>query len=83
MTASRRPVPADNRILYFARDREQFGFLSHFHPELAQLLLDTGQAELVEDSLSEPFWGIGPDGSGSNWAGRVLMEIREEMKRRG
>jgi ribA/ribD-fused uncharacterized protein len=53
------------------------------NPELAQLLLDTGQAELVEDSLSEPFWGIGPDGSGSNWAGRVLMEIREEMKRRG
>src|SRR5262245_49912148 len=25
-------TPNDNRILYFGRDREQFGFLSHFHP---------------------------------------------------
>jgi predicted NAD-dependent protein-ADP-ribosyltransferase YbiA (DUF1768 family) len=26
-----RIVPADNRILYFCRDRVAFGFLSHFH----------------------------------------------------
>ena len=25
-------IPADGRILYFARDRPSFGFLSHFHP---------------------------------------------------
>jgi predicted NAD-dependent protein-ADP-ribosyltransferase YbiA (DUF1768 family) len=25
-------VPPDGRILYFARDRAAFGFLSHFHP---------------------------------------------------
>ena len=31
-------VPSDNRILYFARDRAQFGFLSHFHP--SPILLD-------------------------------------------
>jgi hypothetical protein len=31
-------IPADNRILYFARDRAQFGFLSHFHP--SPILLD-------------------------------------------
>ena len=46
---------------------------------LGSLLLATGNAELIEDSLSEPFWGIGPDGSGPNWAGRVLMEIRAEL----
>jgi len=51
------------------------------HPELAVLLLATGDAELIEDSPSEPFWGIGPDGLGQNWAGRVLMEIREEIRR--
>jgi N-glycosidase YbiA len=27
----------DGRILYFARDRTQFGFLSHFHPALIDL----------------------------------------------
>lgn len=32
------PIPTDNRILYFARDRAQFGFLSHFHP--SPMLLD-------------------------------------------
>jgi N-glycosidase YbiA len=163
-------IPSDNRILYYAREREQFRFLSHFypspillgdemwptvehyyqaqksddpryrraireaktpglakrlaappngprkvsgqswfrrfktlprpdwaevklqimrradgakfaqHPELAVLLLETGDAELIEDSFSDRFWGIGPDGSGPNWAGRVLMEIREELR---
>ena len=163
-------IPEDNRILYFERDREQFRFLSHFHPapillddeiwptvehyyqaqkcadpayrqairaaispgiakrlsapptaprkisgqswfrkngvpprpdwhevklgimrradrakftqhaDLTRLLLATGDAELVEDSTSEPFWGIGADGRGENWAGRVLMGIRAELR---
>lgn len=163
-------IPADNRILYFARDRAAFGFLSHFHPspivldgetwptvehyyqaqkstdpdyraaireaihpgrakslaaqpkaprrisrhswfkahdrlpradwhdvkldimrradrakfeqnaDLRALLLQTGDAELVEDSPTEPFWGIGPDGTGPNWAGRVVMEVRESLR---
>jgi len=57
-------------------DREKFTQ----HPDLAELLLATHDAELVEDSPSEPFWGISPDGHGANWAGRVLMEIREELR---
>jgi predicted NAD-dependent protein-ADP-ribosyltransferase YbiA (DUF1768 family) len=31
-------IPDDGRILFFRRDRETFGFLSHFHP--AVLLID-------------------------------------------
>jgi ribA/ribD-fused uncharacterized protein len=161
-------VPSDNRILYYSRDRESFGFLSHFHPapieidgeiwatvehfyqahkssdpayreairnaetpgaakrlaadpsakrakrswfkhndalprsdwrdvkldimrradlakfaqhaDLAHLLLATGDAELIEDSPTEPFWGTGPDGQGPNWAGRVLMEVRATLR---
>jgi ribA/ribD-fused uncharacterized protein len=162
------PIPDDGRILYFARDREAFGFLSHFHPspieldgeawptvehyyqfqksldpdyratiraaqgpgaakrvaatrgkgwrgeqswflrtgaqprpdwdavkldimrradqakyaqnpELAAALLATGEAELVEDSRGEPFWGVGRDGRGPNWAGQILMEIRAAL----
>ncbi|KPH77803.1 MULTISPECIES: NADAR family protein [Bosea] len=165
-------IPADNRILYYRRDREAFGFLSHFHsspieidgeiwptvehfyqaqkspshayraairaaqhpghvkrlsappdakarlasgswfaqngqrpradwedakleimkrgdhakyaryPDLAARLLATGDAELIEDSESDGFWGIGKDGGGPNWAGRVLMEVREHLRRR-
>jgi N-glycosidase YbiA len=50
------------------------------HPDLATLLLATGDAELIEDSPFEPFWGIGLDGTGLNWAGRVLMEVREQLR---
>ena len=50
------------------------------HPHLAELLLATGTAELIEDSPTEPYWGIGPDGKGENWAGRVLMEVREQLR---
>ncbi len=32
------PVPGDGRILFFSRDRDDFGFLSNFHP--APLVLD-------------------------------------------
>jgi len=164
-----RIVPADNRILYFCRDRAGFRFLSHFYPspivldgerwrtvehyyqaqksddpayraaireavqpgrakrlaappsaprrvskdswfkasgqaprpdwhevklgimrvadrakyeqnaDLGAMLLETGNAELIEDSPSEPFWGTGPDGNGCNWAGRILMEVRQQL----
>jgi N-glycosidase YbiA len=50
------------------------------NPPLAALLLATGTAELIEDSPFEPFWGSGKDGSGENWAGRVLMEVRERLR---
>jgi len=166
-------IPSDNRILYFGRDREMFGFLSHFyaspivldgedwstvehyyqcqksvnpeykaairaaiHPGLAKrlaappsaprrisqnswfrkngeqpradwhevkldimrradrakfsqngdlaiLLLATGDAELIEDSPGEPFWGTGPDGAGLNWAGKVVMEVRDVLRSHG
>jgi ribA/ribD-fused uncharacterized protein len=153
-------LPDDNRILYFARDRAAFRFLSHFwpspirldeqnwptvehyyqaqksldpeyrravheaptpekakrlsvswfkaaqgrepridwsdikvdvmrradeakyrqNPDLAALLLATGNAELIEDSRHDAFWGTGQDGGGLNWAGRVLMEVREKLR---
>ena len=47
--------------------------------DLARLLIATDNAELVEDSFSDQFWGIGADGNGPNWAGRILMEVRTEL----
>jgi ribA/ribD-fused uncharacterized protein len=47
--------------------------------DLAELLLATGTAELLEDSATDSFWGVGPDGRGLNGLGRVLMEVREEL----
>ena len=53
------------------------------NPDLAAMLMATGDAALVEDSSGEPYWSTGPDGRGENWAGRLLMEIREELRARG
>jgi N-glycosidase YbiA len=50
------------------------------HPDLAALLLATGDSQLIEDSPSEPFWGTGPDGEGHNFSGRVLMEVRDRLR---
>ena len=163
-------IPPDNRILYYSRDRETFGFLSHFHPspivvegepwptvehfyqaqkspivayrsairaaehpghvkrlsappdgkarlvkgswfakngktpradwqevkldimrcgdqakfsqnpDLAALLLATRDADLIEDAVNDAFWGIGKEGNGANWAGRILMDIRDGLR---
>jgi N-glycosidase YbiA len=50
------------------------------NPDLAELLLATADAELIEDSPSDGFWGIGRDGNGANWAGRVLSEVRDRLR---
>jgi len=50
------------------------------HPALGARLLATGNADLIEDSPHDAFWGTGPDGTGENWAGRVLMEIRQALR---
>ncbi|MBL8800300.1 MAG: NADAR family protein [Planctomycetia bacterium] len=50
------------------------------NPDLQALLLATGDAAIVEDSAHDPFWGIGRDGQGLNWLGRLLMEVRQELR---
>ncbi len=49
------------------------------NPHLVKLLLDTGTSLIMEDSPRDSFWGIGKDGLGENWLGRLLMEHREEL----
>ena len=43
-------------------------------------LLNTDQAELVEDSRSDFIWGCGEDGSGGNMLGILLMEVRSQIQ---
>ncbi len=52
----------------------------HQNPELAQRMLETGTAELIEDSTSDIYWGSGKEGDGQNWLGKVLMEVRAELE---
>lgn len=50
------------------------------HPDLAALLLATGEAKLVEHTEKDDFWGDGGDGSGRNELGRLLMAVREDLR---
>lgn len=51
------------------------------HPELRALLLSTGDAKLVEHTVNDNYWGDCGDGSGKNMLGRILMELREAMRK--
>lgn len=50
------------------------------NPLLRSLLLATENATLVEgNTWNDRFWGV-CRGSGQNWLGKILMEVREECK---
>jgi len=49
------------------------------HPELRELLLSTGDAEIVEHTENDAYWGDGGDGSGRNVLGQILMEVRQKL----
>lgn len=50
------------------------------NPELSELLVSTVDAALIENSPTDSFWGCGHDSCGHNWLGRLLMELRMELK---
>jgi N-glycosidase YbiA len=50
------------------------------HSDLAELLLGTGDAQIVEHTTNDSYWGDGGDGSGRNRLGALLMEIRERLR---
>lgn len=50
------------------------------HADLLQLLLDTGEEELVEAAPNDYYWGSGQDGSGKNRLGVILMQVREALR---
>ena len=50
------------------------------NPELKQKLLDTGDSELIEsNNWNDRIWGV-CRGKGQNHLGRLLMELRAELK---
>ena len=45
-----------------------------------QVLLSTGERELVEGNWwGDTFWGV-CEGKGENWLGRLLMEVRNDLR---
>jgi ribA/ribD-fused uncharacterized protein len=52
------------------------------HEDIAEVLLGTGDALIVEHTGNDSYWGDGGDGRGKNMLGQILMQVREELKGR-
>lgn len=51
------------------------------NPFLKEMLIATGDAELIEGNWwGDRFWGV-CKGAGQNWLGRILMDVREQLKK--
>lgn len=50
------------------------------HPAIREILLATGEEELLENSPADYYWGCGKTGTGSNMLGQILMEVREILR---
>jgi N-glycosidase YbiA len=51
------------------------------HEKLRKILLATGDAEIIEHTSKDSYWGDGGDGSGRNMLGKTLMLVREELRK--
>jgi ribA/ribD-fused uncharacterized protein len=47
---------------------------------LKEKLLETGDAELIENTKNDGYWGNKGDGTGKNMLGKILMKVREELQ---
>lgn len=51
-------------------------------PAFVKTLLETGDDDLVEDREEDDLFGIGKNGQGENWQGKLLMELRTELRKK-
>ncbi|MGB2926416.1 MAG: NADAR family protein [Limnothrix sp.] len=58
------------------------GLLSKFssHADIAQILINTENATIIENSPVDYYWGCGADGKGHNHLGKLLMAVREILR---
>jgi N-glycosidase YbiA len=52
------------------------------HLDIRTVLLGTGDEELIENTTSDYYWGCGTDKTGKNRLGQILMDVREELRRK-
>lgn len=54
-------------------------FLQHL--DIQKILLETGNAIIVEHTKNDSYWADGGDGTGKNMLGVLLMKVREEIRK--
>lgn len=50
------------------------------NPNIKQILLGTGNQEIIESTTDDYYWGCGTEKTGKNMLGIILMETRELLR---
>ena len=50
------------------------------HQDIREILLSTGEQEIVEKTTRDYYWGCGSKGNGKNKLGRILMQVRDILR---
>src|SRR5579859_6398932 len=50
------------------------------HADIREILLATGDDEIVENAPKDYYWGCGANGTGQNKLGQVLMDVRQTLR---
>ena len=48
--------------------------------DIAEILLTTGNEEIIEKTSHDYYWGCGSNGTGKNKLGIILMQVRDEIR---
>ena len=49
------------------------------HEKVRKTLKETDKREIIENSPTDPVWGIGPKNDGQNMLGKIWMKLRNEL----
>jgi N-glycosidase YbiA len=52
------------------------------HAGIRAVLLGTGEADLIEQTTDDYYWGCGTKGTGQNRLGQILVEVRAILRAR-
>ena len=50
------------------------------HEDIRNKLLETGEEEIVEETVKENYWGCGPEKDGMNMYGKILCQVRKILR---
>ena len=50
------------------------------HADIREVLLNTGNCEILENAPGDYYWGIGKTGTGQNKLGQILMAVRAILR---
>ena len=66
---------AKDEVMYRAVRRK-----FELHSGLRDVLLATGDEEIVENAPTDYYWGVGREGTGQNRLGKIIERIRAELR---